>query len=268
MAQAKKKDEQQNIVDLFGEDAGMGGEDVRAQDMLIPFVTILQKLSPQLNKRKNEYIEGAEEGMILETSSGRVFEGEKAGIKVVPIKYARRYTEWVPREKGGGLIGERDESILDSCIQQEKGGYKTASGNDVVVSGNFYVLIVQDDAKPIKAIISMSASQLKKARGWVSNLQEQTITMSDGSVKDAPYYSNVYRLTTIPQENDQGSWFGWKIEREGSTLEVLPNMALQLRDMSRSFYADVKSGRAIAAPESETPQIEQSNAPLDDDIPF
>jgi len=268
MAQAKKKDDQQNIVDMFGEDAGMGGEDVQAQDMLIPFVSILQKLSPQLNKRKDEYIEGAEEGMILETSSGRLFEGEKTGIKVVPIKYVRRYTEWVPRDKGGGLVGERDESVLDACIQQEKGGYKTASGNDLVVSGNFYALIVQEgDAKPIKAIISMSGSQLRKARGWVSNLQDQTIKVSDGSVKDAPYYSNVYHLTTVPQTNDQGDWFGWKIEREGSTLEVLPAMALHLRDLSRSFYADVKSGRAIAAPQTEAAQI-GGPAEVDDDIPF
>jgi len=35
-----------------------------------------------------------------------------------------------------------------------------------------------------------------------------------------PMYSQLYRLTTAPESNDKGKWFGWEIERIGSVEDV------------------------------------------------
>jgi len=44
-----------------------GSEDVSAKDMIMPRVDVLQALSPQINKKKPEFIEGAEQGQIFNT---------------------------------------------------------------------------------------------------------------------------------------------------------------------------------------------------------
>ena len=77
-------------------------------------------MSPQLNKNSGNYIEGASAGDLINTVSGEVYDGEK-GISVVPCAYSKKYIEWIPREKGGGLVdANHDMSILKSCKRDEQ----------------------------------------------------------------------------------------------------------------------------------------------------
>jgi hypothetical protein len=46
------------LMDIFEENAGAGLQNIGAEQMQIPFVRILQALSPQLNKEKPDYIKG------------------------------------------------------------------------------------------------------------------------------------------------------------------------------------------------------------------
>ena len=45
-------------------DAGDGRQGITTKDLAIPFLRILQKMSPQLSKRDGAYIEGAEEELL------------------------------------------------------------------------------------------------------------------------------------------------------------------------------------------------------------
>ena len=49
------------LSSLLEEEAGAGLENFTTEDMQIPFIRILQALSPQLNKQDSMYIKGAEE---------------------------------------------------------------------------------------------------------------------------------------------------------------------------------------------------------------
>jgi hypothetical protein len=271
---AKKK---QEVVDAdlmadFASDAGEGLEDVSHQDLLIPFVSILQKLSPQVNKRKAEYIEGAEPGMILETASRTLYDGEEKGIIVVPIKYQRRYTEFRPRDQGGGLVNDYgdDATILDRCTQGERGGYTTPEGNDLIVSGNFYCFIMDKDGSYRRAVISMSGSQLKKSRRWNTLLMQERAETPNGDVFVPPAYYRTYHLTTVPEENDQGDWFGWEIDKAMTLPEAFPNNAGLIRQEAKLFKKDVSTQKVLPA-QDPTTQIEgppKTDKRLDDDIPF
>jgi hypothetical protein len=273
MAAAKKKELEQADMDLmaaFAQDAGEGLEDVSGQDILIPFVGILQQLSPQVNKRKPEYVEGAEPGMIYESASGTVWDGEE-GIEVVPIKFMRRYTEFRPRSEGGGLVADHgsNSSILEKCVQGERGGYTTADGNELVVSGNFYCFIMDKAGGWSRVVISMSGSQLKKSRRWNTLLMQERAEGPNGKSFVPPAYYRVYHLTTVPEENDLGSWFGWKIEKSGTLLETFPQKAAEIVSECKLFKSDVGTGKAIAA--QEQPQITSkggTSEDMDDDIPF
>ena len=62
-----------------------------ADDLALPFLKVLSQLSPQCNKTSNNYVENAEPGMIYNTVSGTLFDGEQ-GIDVIAVNWRGLYT--------------------------------------------------------------------------------------------------------------------------------------------------------------------------------
>ena len=48
-----------------------------------------------------------------------------------------------------------------------------------------------------------------------------------------PSYSHLYQLTTVPEKNDKGSWYGWKIDLLSEVEEVA------LYNQAKAFAATV-----------------------------
>ena len=59
-------------------------------------------MSPQLQKQNGSYIPGASAGDMYNTVTNEIYAGEE-GISVVPCAYNKKFIEWIPREKGGGV---------------------------------------------------------------------------------------------------------------------------------------------------------------------
>ena len=62
---------------------GTGLEEATSEDFAIPFIRVLQPLSPQLQKQNGNYVENAIAGDLYNTVTGEVHDGE-IGILVVP----------------------------------------------------------------------------------------------------------------------------------------------------------------------------------------
>jgi hypothetical protein len=86
-----------------------------ARDTAIPYISILQTSSPQVNPSKAEYIETAKAGQLYNTVTQETFDN----VKVIPVFYHLRYVEWKPREQGGGFIASH--SADSGIIGQTKG---------------------------------------------------------------------------------------------------------------------------------------------------
>ncbi len=99
-----------------GGDTGL--ENVTGRDLLIPRITILQDLSPQVKKNKPEFIEGAEIGDFCDTAAGEVFKE----MLLLPCYFAVINLEWAPRATGKGLIANHGTSreIFKDSRQDEK----------------------------------------------------------------------------------------------------------------------------------------------------
>ena len=87
-------------VSNFEQDANMGMGNLTQDDLALPFLKILGQLSPEVNKRDGKYIEGASPGMIYNSVTGDLFDGEK-GVIVIPCHYKLEYVEWRDRGKDG-----------------------------------------------------------------------------------------------------------------------------------------------------------------------
>lgn len=238
----------QDLLDMVMEDQGAGTEDMSTRDMAIPRLTILQSGSPQIKKRESTYVDGAEEGMILDTVGLELFDGE-SGILLIPVAYRRTNLEWIPREKGGGLAGDHgaDDSVFNGCNKNEKGQLINSSGNLIAPTAEYFVLLHNEETGETHPfVLSMASTQLKNSRKWNTSMNMLRVTnLQTGQKICPPMFYKTYRFTTVPETNDSGSWFGWKIESDKDTLELKDGTDIYL--MARALRESVKEGRVAAS---------------------
>lgn len=237
-------------------------------DLAVPFLRILQDLSPQKNKMKAEYIEGAEVGMFCNTVTQQIWPG-KPGVVVVPVAYMPSYIEWWPRDSklGKGLVHDygADAAAVPATTRNAKGQEMTAQGTQIVRAGLYYALVVDEEtgaASPVA--ISLSGTQLKKSRRWNTLISGVLVTdrASGKTFNPAPFYQS-YRITAEYEENDQGNWFGWQIAPFKPTT-ALPNGS-QLYLRAREFKALITGGKVTVV--QDEPEGE-GGAPTSGDLPF
>ena len=260
MANEVAKKKESNVVpfdeSILLEDVGAGQEGMSKDDLMIPRISILQQMSPQVNKADGSYVKGAEPGFILDTVANSATTGEQ-GIEVVPISYRRAHIEW--KKDRGGLVADHgpDSSCLDNCVRGDRGEYITPEGNEIVPTGEYFIYLVnQDSFTP--AILSMSKSQLKKAKQWNSMINRLRIEVNGDAINPAMFWTS-YQLTTVPEQNDQGSWFGWSVKmnydaKSGGILQNHP-MGKDIYLAARDFRKQVASGQVKVSPEAQDDDV-------------
>ena len=76
---------------------GRGNEEVTTNQLTIPRVKLLQKMSDEVDKHHPNYIEGAEDGHFLNSLTKEIYGDE---IYVLNVKFKDEYVVWRKREAG------------------------------------------------------------------------------------------------------------------------------------------------------------------------
>lgn len=240
---------------------GEGFENADADSFSIPFLNVLQKMSPQVDKTEGAYIPGAEPGMVVNTVSGELFDAENDGIYVIPVQYRRAYTKWVSRDDGGGFLGELSVDDFNQLSGLERDGSKfvDSDGYEYVDTRYHYVLVVKQDGSFEPALITMSSTQIKKSRNIMTRLQSTKLRSVPGyngnkPSETAPMYLTVLKLTTVVEKNDQGSWYGWMPKfDESRMLDIRVQQDRELFEEAKSFREQLMAGQAREQqPDQET----------------
>ena len=95
----------------------------------------------------------------------------------------------------------------------------------------------------------MSGTQLKKSRAWNSVASTLKVKAGDGRVFTPPIYSHKYKLTTVPESNDHGNWFGWNIELLGQ----LGDEEMFLYEAAKQFKESINFDASFGKAEEESP---------------
>lgn len=202
--------------DFFQQNAGAGLDNVTAADMMVPRLSILQSLSPQLKKRDSAYIEGAEVGHICDVGTGDIFE---SGVLFLPVYYRKEYIEWAPRASGGGLVAiHPDASILERTTRNGNNQPILENGNLIQETAQFFGFNLS--AGRCMCFVPMASTQLKKARKWITMAAGEKLRRGDGSEFTAPLFYRTYYLGSAEESNAQGEWSGWTIERGPALPEM------------------------------------------------
>tara|TARA_Y100000592_G_C5450108_1_gene308259 strand:+ start:225 stop:1013 length:789 start_codon:yes stop_codon:yes gene_type:complete len=220
--------------------AGTGLEEASADDYAIPFLRVLQSMSPQLKKSDGKYIQGAEEGNLFNTVTETVYDGTE-GVVLIPCAYKKKFIEWITRENGGGFVDDsHPATILKSCKKDDSGRFILENGNQISETAEYYCIIAQDENAPEQVLLSLTSSQLGFSRRWNTMLNNARVQNAKGETVPAPMFSYMYNLTTIPQSNDQYSWMGLSVEKSRPTPMPLAVAALEFMKAARSGDVEVR----------------------------
>lgn len=255
---------QEEAID-WGQYQTTGYENVSQEDLGIPFLTICQKGNPEIDEDHADYetkkIPGIKIGSIFNTASREIVHSPgDAALRVIPVGTKTLFVEWTPRTQGGGIItSHTDPAILNKCKRNEKGEDVLPSGNIIVRTQYFFVLLPDypsTDGGLTRAIVSLTSTQLKKGRMWLNMMMARKIP---GTSTPLPMFSHVYLITSVPEKNDKGNWRGWKIDAD----EMISDK--NLIDQGKEAAASVHKNMNMLLPSSNS---EETTEVVNDDGPF
>jgi len=239
----------------FGDmaDLGSGLENVTSKDILIPRLTILQALSPQLDPNAPEYDEDARAGNIYDVGLQEILGNS---VEIIPVHYVKQWLEWAPRASGKGLIRIHDtDDILAETTPDERKRPVTKDGNYIAETAQFFVLNLSSNPKLRKSFIPMASTQLKKAKRLLTLATGERLVNRLGVEYVPPLFYRTYTLGTVPESNAEGRWVGWTIER-GPAIDQLPNwekIVMEIRNFREALTkGDIKADIASMQNEAGT----------------
>lgn len=198
----------------YGDYSKKGFEGTTQDDYAIPYLNVLQGLSPEVQDGTDGSIEGAKPGMLMNSVSKRLWPG-KEGVLFVPVCRQRLVVEWRPRDAGGGLVARHEISseFVRSTPRGEKGEWVTEEGNELVDTFYLFGFTLEDiDAMEPEEVMVMSfwSTKIKKYR--------QIMWQMDKVKNGPPMFANRLRVKTVQEKNNQGTFFNYDISFANGTL--------------------------------------------------
>lgn len=229
----------------YGDDAGGGWENTSQDDFTIPFLAIVQAMSPQVSETEAEYIDGAKPGMLLNTATQELFDG-KEGVEFVPCYTQHLFVEWKNRQTdGGGFVGIHlgDSDIVAAAKKASTvfGKYNVpvedGTDHDLVETFYIYGIIVKDDEIVGPCMISFSSTKIKAYKSIMTPLRQ---------VKGKPpLFAFKLRITTVAEKNTKGTFHNFKLApANGNAVDSLiaPDHSFFL--VAKEFKDQVAEGNA------------------------
>ena len=256
-ALAKKKSAEVAVMDenMFAADAGVGVSNLGSEDLAIPFIKVLQKMSDELDDLDN-----AKAGDIYNTVTKDIVKG-KDGIRLINCAYNLQYIEWEPRGTGTGaphaIYAAGDEIPATERGDDNKDYVVDGNGRYLERTAQHYVLVVDEDGVTQQALLPMKSTQFKKSKQWNSAMRSLKMKDGNGSLFTPPRFSHIWKLETVSEENKNGSWHGWQISKDGVVEDV--NVYQEAKLFAESIQAGQVNVKHVR---------EEDKDSSDDDVPF
>jgi len=204
-------------------DAGAGLEYVDPAGLSLPFYKVLQSGSPETKRANEKFIPGAAEGMILNTLTGELFDGDK-GIRGIICSIQKRELEWAPKAEGLGRpvasypFGSPEipaftiETIM--IDGKPKKVRQTASGTTLNETDEIYFLRLDEHGNGSPGVIAMDSSDL----GCSRKITSQLFNRIHPKGFKVPIYGQIYTLFSADKHKDDYDWKIWKAVQEDALV--------------------------------------------------
>ena len=235
----------------YSEYSGSGFENQDNSDIQVPFLRILQDLSPEVKAVAKGGIEGAEVGMLFNTVTQECYDE----VHFVPAVTKHIYNEWIPIKQGGGFVATyevNDKFVLDAQAAAKAnnldfGKLPTEEGHELVETFDVYGILVVENSEPMPAIISFTSSKIKIYRKWMSAIRMFVLNTPTGKIKP-DLFAHYVKVTTQDETNKAGQEYSnFKLSpAKGKLLDSLLGSNDELFIAGRDMHQMVKDGIAKA----------------------
>jgi hypothetical protein len=227
-----------------------GLEQADADSFAVPFLRILQSNSPQVKKTDGRYVEGASEGMLINTVTQEIFDPTAVELKIVPVYYRRAFMEWKADERGG-YVAEHSVpdglELLKECERDDKNRDILPNGNQLSDTRYHYVIIVRPDGTYEPAIITMERTQTKKSKRLNSDIDIKKKS------KGVPYMQAfLYNIGVEGESKGENSWWGWDLSFSGLVEDQ------DLFDTAVDFHNRIRAGEIKEATDSLSDPVSET----------
>jgi hypothetical protein len=255
----------------YGEMAHEGFEGTSIKDLSIPFINVLQPMSPEVAE---ETIPGARPGMLLNSVTKEIM---KQPLIVIPLEKEESWVEWVPRTKGGGLVDrhEPNSELVLGLIKQNGGSrippkdaegkrisFKSPKGNDVIETHYTYCLILNEEGNSVEGycVLSFASAKIKAYKDWMTALYTQK--------GRPPIFANRAKISTSKQTNEQGTFYVYSIAPFAETWReslIPPNTdeGMSLLTEAKDFRKMIQEG--LAKPAYDTAEDVRGGVGVDEE---
>ena len=200
-----------------------GNENVSADDISIPRVKLLQKMSPEIDEADSRYIDGAKAGHLVNSVTTELMDE----VYVMNLFYEKGFTVFKKRDLGGGLFGSF-ASELEAREALNADGLD-ASEYDITETATHTLLMLDEDGNvTMPALMDFASSKLKVSRAWNTD-----IAMKCGQQVDR--FGAIYRITSKVEKNRKGqSYHNLDFEFTAWANEAQHGEAIQNYDRMRA----------------------------------
>ena len=195
------------VAQGYGEFQDAGFEGVDNSDLQIPFLTILQGLSPQVKSVKHGGLEGAEVGMFHNTVTDDLFDGEDVGVGFVPAISQKKFVEWKPDRGGFVAAHEPEEDCVKKAIAECDFGKLKIGENDLTETyymyGTQFDLETRESRGPV--VIVFKSMMIKPHKRIITALRMCTV-QSGGRKVNPPMFAHALKVVSVADKNDKGEF--------------------------------------------------------------
>lgn len=237
----------------YERDAGAGMEGADKDSYAIPFLVILQPLSPQITEGT---VVGAKPGALLNTVTNDLY--ERAFI--IPCAFQRRWVRWGARDAGGGFKGEFTAAqvaemrskgevkevdnhlffpLSDGSINEKKSDRLSDTRSHFVL-----VLREADDDVAVPMVFALTSTGIKHSKNFMSRIDGIKFKRQDGTPYTPPSFSHIYAVGTAKQTNEKGTWWTPEIVTHGAVASA------EMYELAKAFHDSVTAGKVQAAHDS------------------
>lgn len=201
----KKGDTSIAAFEYDEDDIGAGFEHQTKADSSIPFVVLLQALSPIVAGGESE----AKAGNWFNTVTEQIW--GKEGFLFVPSTTRHVFGEWTPRDEGGGFHGNHE---VDSPVVREAmangariGKMKLSNGHDLVECFYVYGVICSEAGEPESmGVMAFNSTKIRSYKAWNTRLKQFVASTPNGRVR-VPMYAHLTRVVSELKKNDKGTFY-------------------------------------------------------------
>lgn len=175
--------------------------EVAQEDMIIPFLKVIQSLSEEVMQGKEKFNPDVRPGDIYDGATKTIFKD----AKVVVCGLKKYYTEWTP-EVRGKIVGKHmaNSTVVTTAVRTERKTDKgnvfydltTPEGNQLVETYGVVMVIKNGDGTIIPGVITLSKTSFMVGK----QLSTMIALKQHGGVP-------LFKLATTSVSNSKGSWY-------------------------------------------------------------